>query len=206
MEPSINILRRFIRPRPSAELCELCGARLGAEHRHLIQPPTRRLSCACEPCAILFSHQADGRFRPIPRRAVFLPDFRLTDLQWKALMLPIELVFFFNSSVENRTIALYPGPGGATESRLSLEAWREIERENPVVRTLSPDVEALLVNRVRGRREYFVAPIDRCFELVGTIRAHWRGLAGGGEVWAKIDEFFDGLKKRSVRAKEVPDA
>jgi hypothetical protein len=43
---------------------------------------------------------------------------------------------------------------------------------------MEADVEALLVNRVDGAREYFLAPIDACFELVGTIRVPWRGLSG----------------------------
>jgi Family of unknown function (DUF5947) len=51
-------------------------------------------------------------------------------------------------------------------------------------------VEALLVNRVGDKRMYFIAPIDKCYELVGTIRAHWKGLSGGEEVWREIDGFF----------------
>ena len=35
---------------------------------------------------------------------------------------------------------------------------------------MQPDVEALLVNRVGGRRLYYLAPIDVCFELVGLMR------------------------------------
>ena len=44
---------------------------------------------------------------------------------------------------------------------------------------LEPDVEALLVNRMKGERAYYRAPIDECFKLVGLIRMHWRGLSGG---------------------------
>ena len=56
-----------------------------------------------------------------------------------------------------------------------------------------PDVEALLANRVGDKRAYFIAPIDKCYELVGTIRKHWKGLSGGEEVWREIDEFFTRL-------------
>ena len=55
---------------------------------------------------------------------------------------------------------------------------------------MEPDIEALLVDRVGTKREYFLAPIDVCFELVGLIRMHWRGLAGGEVVWSEVDRFF----------------
>ena len=42
----------------------------------------------------------------------------MTDAQWESLILPINLAFFFHSSVEGRTIALYPSPAGAVESLL----------------------------------------------------------------------------------------
>ncbi len=57
-----------------------------------------------------------------------------------------------------------------------------------------PDVEALLVNRVGDRRDYFIAPIDSCYELVGLLRVHWRGLSGGTEVWERVAGFFDELR------------
>jgi hypothetical protein len=62
---------------------------------------------------------------------------------------------------------------------------------------MEPDVEALLVNRVETKREYYLAPIDVCFELIGLIRVHWRGLAGGEMVWAEIDKFFSRLQIES---------
>jgi hypothetical protein len=77
--------------------------------------------------------------------------------------------------------------------------------ENPVLGHLEPDVEALLVNRVCDSREYFLAPIDACYELVGVIRTHWRGLSGGAAVWQEIASFFSRLKRRA-RPVEVKDA
>ncbi len=69
-------LRKFTRKRTPAERCELCSAEVAAEHAHLLEPATRQILCACEPCAILFSGQADGRYRRIPRRALLLNGFR----------------------------------------------------------------------------------------------------------------------------------
>jgi len=73
---------------------------------------------------------------------------------------------------------------------------------NPVLNQMEPDVTALLVNRVghvRGAApaEYYLVPIDECYKLVGLIRAHWRGLSGGTEVWREISAFFVALKKRA---------
>jgi hypothetical protein len=206
LENSLKTLRRFIRPRRAVERCDLCSIEIAARHQHLIEPKNRRISCACESCAILFSNQSDGKFARVPRDGKFLPDLRLTDLQWNNLLLPINLAFFFKSSVENKVVALYPSPAGAMESLLTFDAWDEMETENPALRQMQPDVEAFLVNRVRDNREYFIAPIDRCFELVGTLRAKWQGLSGGSECWLEIDRFFADLKANSRIESEVPDA
>ena len=144
----------------------------------------------------------------MPRRVRFLPDFRLTDSQWDGLMMPINMAFFFKSTPQNRVIALYPSPAGATESLLSLDTWDEIELENPVLLEMEADVEALLVNRIGHSRgfsepEYYIVPIDECFKLVGLIRSRWQGLSGGTEVWREIGEFFGGLKARSPHTVEI---
>jgi hypothetical protein len=197
-QSAISVLRRFVRPRAvAAERCDLCGAELAAEHQHLFEPPTRQLFCSCEACAILFSGQTETKYRRVPRRVRYLADFRLSDAQWESLLIPIGMAFFFHSSPAGKTLALYPSPAGATESLLDLSAWAEVLEENPVLRELEPDVEALLVNRVRGANDYYLAPIDECFKLVGLIRAGWRGLSGGTEVWQAIEEFFAELKGKS---------
>ena len=51
--------------------------------------------------------------------------------------------------------------------------------------------------------EYYLAPIDQCYRLVGLIRAHWRGLSGGTEVWREIAQFFDELKARATPRSEA---
>jgi hypothetical protein len=126
-----------------------------------------------------------------------LPGFRLSDARWENLHIPINLAFFFRCSPVERVVALYPSPAGPVESLLTLEAWDELEEDNPILRELEPDVEALLVNRVGEAREYYRAPIDECYKLVGLIRSNWRGLSGGAEVWQEIGRFFVGLKERS---------
>jgi hypothetical protein len=86
---------------------------------------------------------------------------------------------------------------GATESLLQLDAWRSLEAANPILGTLEPDVEALLVNRARGARHHHLVPISDCFELAGLIRTRWRGLTGGREVWDEIARFYDALDRRA---------
>jgi hypothetical protein len=204
-QSAIRSLRRFVRPRAAAaERCELCAAELPPGHLHLIEPQTRQLVCACQPCAILFSGQTETKYRRVPQRVRPLPDFRLTDAQWDGLSIPIGMAFFFRSSPAGKTLALYPSPAGATESLLDLESWNSVVEDNPVLKELEPDVEALLVNRVNGAREYFVVPIDECYKLVGLIRAHWRGLSGGAEVWEEIGRFFEGLKASSSTSSTSP--
>jgi hypothetical protein len=181
----------------------MCSNGLMPDHPHLIDPTTRQIICACQACSILFSGGANQKYRRIPNRVRNLLDFQMTDGQWDSLLIPIGLAFFFNSSVTNRVIALYPSPAGATESLLDLDSWQEVVRNNPVLTSLEPDTEALLVNRVANASEYFAVPIDECFKLVGLIRTNWRGLSGGSEVWEKIAEFFNDLRKRSSGGESV---
>ena len=207
-QATLRLLRQFVRPRKVAavERCELCSAELAHDHEHLFEPPTRQLLCSCQACAILFSGQTETKYRRVPRRVRFLPDFRLTDSQWESLLIPIGMAFFFHSSPAGKTVALYPSPAGATESLLDLASWAAVVEDNPVLSELETDVEALLVNRVRGAADYFVVPIDECYKLVGLIRAGWRGLSGGTEVWQEIEKFFAELKEKSGVVKEAARA
>ncbi len=193
----VQTLRRFLRPAPPLERCELCGNPLGPEHQHLLELSSRQLLCACDACAILFFGQGSAKFRAVPRRIEALADFRLTDAQWEGLGIPIGLAFFFRNGTTGKIAAVYPSPAGATESLLALEAWEELAEENPVLRRLEPDVEALLVYRVRAAREHYRVPIDQCYRLIGLIRKHWRGMYGGTDLWQRIEQFFAGLQQRS---------
>jgi hypothetical protein len=200
-------LRQFARRQRPVERCELCGAGLHSDHPHLVELAQRKLLCTCDACAILFSGQQGVKFKRVPRRVLSLPGFHLGDAEWNGLMVPINMAFFFRNSLENRVIALYPSPAGATESLLTLESWNDIVARNPVLNEMEPDVEGLLVNRLgqtRGYSDYYLIPIDQCYKLVGLIRMHWKGLSGGAEVWEKLGEFFASLKARSVERVDDP--
>jgi hypothetical protein len=200
-ESAFAALRQFARKRPAVECCELCSSELPSEHQHLIDPAARRLICACDPCSILFSDQSATKYKRVPRRIRFLQQFHMTEAQWDGLMVPIEMAFFFRTGTPNKVAAFYPGPAGATESLLSFETWDSIEQENPVLRGMEPEVEALLANRVGAARgvtaQYYIVPIDECYKLVGLIRLHWHGLSGGTEVWREVTKFFAGLKEKA---------
>jgi len=119
------------------------------------------------------------------------------------------MAFFFQSSTAGRIVALYPSPAGATESLLDLSSWSELVSANAVLEEMLPDVEALLVNRVRNGGEspqYYLVPIDECYRLVGLIRARWSGLSGGTEMWREIDRFFEELTRRAEPAPEAMHA
>ncbi len=204
MAASFSTLRRFAagadgnKPparRAPQEFCELCSLPLGPEHRHMLETATRKIVCACDACTMTFAPVKEGRFKVIPRDARPLTDFQMSDAEWESLSLPINLAFFFYNTPGQKMVAMYPSPAGATESLLPLTAWESLVRQNPVLSEMERDVEAMLVNRTRDRHDYFLAPIDKCFELVGTIRIHWRGLSGGEEVWREIDRFFAALRK-----------
>lgn len=194
---AFSTLRRFAKPpaQPVLERCELCNLVLPPKHRHLLEMTTRQVACSCDPCALLFENAVGAKFKLIPRDAHALPEFHMTDAEWENFSLPIDLAFFFYSTPQGKMTAMYPSPAGPTESLLTLTAWEMLVRQNPALQKLEADVEALLVNRANGAREYFIAPMDACYELVGTIRMHWRGLSGGDAVWQEIDGFFARLRE-----------
>ena len=199
-----SVLRQLARPRSTVERCELCSAQIATAHSHLLEPAKRQILCACEACSLLLCGSSDARYRRIPRRVMSLAEFAISDLQWESLMIPINLAFFYQDTAAGKVRAMYPSPAGATESLLSLESWDEIRMQNPVLQSMEPDVEAFLVNRVRGNAEYLLVPIDTCFHLVGLIRLHWKGLSGGSEVWQHIEDFFARLRANAGYAPNSP--
>ncbi len=197
----VTRLQRFVRgsrvAKTEPEHCDLCSQRIPPQHSHLVEPSKHRLLCVCQGCDTLLGDREDRKYVRVPQETRMLEDFRLSDAEWDALGIPIGLAFFFYSTPEKRILALYPGPAGPTESLLTLDAWSGLVAHNPVLTELEPDVEALLVNRVNGAHEYYALPIDRCYALVGLIRTHWDGIAGGEDAWKAIGGFFTSLRAPS---------
>ena len=133
-------------PQPAGERCEMCSEPIADEHQHVVNVEGRQLMCVCRGCYLLFTDtEAELRYRAVPDRYLAFPDFALDRRAWEALQIPVGLAFFFRNSTLGRTVAFYPGPAGATESELDLQAWNDIRAADPRVDTLADDTEALLV-------------------------------------------------------------
>lgn len=178
--------------------CDFCSEPIGADgdrrtHRHVVDTEARELRCVCPPCALLFEDAVGGRYRGVGERCLSDPGFTLSDAQWAVLDIPVGLAFFFRNSTVGRLLAFYPGPAGATESLLEPEAFETVLAATPLREALRDDVEALLIRQVGTPpvRQAFLVPIDVCYELVGLLRSHWEGFAGGPVAREHIDALFD---------------
>jgi len=199
----VSGLRGLAKPKPpqsvpDAELCDLCNTTLPSDHRHMLNLYERQIVCVCESCWALRS--GDAEFRPTGSRTLWLEDFALPEELWAQFRIPIGLAFFMHSSVTDCIVAMYPSPAGATESELHFETWSRLVGMNPVLDTLEPDAEGLIVNRISDPHAFAIAPIDRCYMLVGLIKASWEGISGGSGVEEAIAGFFDDLRARAVPA------
>jgi hypothetical protein len=209
----LAVLQKIREPRPRAvttaeERCEVCSEPIPVEHSHLVDLQARNLMCACRGCYLLFTSDGAGgsRYRAVPDRYLMISDLKLFPAKWESLQVPVGIAFFFLNSSIGRVAAFYPGPAGATESELPMDTWDELFGSSETLRTLEPDVEALLVRagsasggpgRSAGDAEYFVVPVDACYELVGRLRRLWRGFDGGSDAHRAMDDFFDRVRARA---------
>ena len=188
-------------PQPAGERCEMCSEAIADEHQHVVNLEGRQLMCVCRGCYLLFTDtEAELRFRAIPDRYLAFPDFALDRRAWEVLQIPVGLAFFFHNSTLSRTVAFYPGPAGATESELDLQAWNDIRTADGRVDAIAADTEALLVripDDDAASPQAYLVPIDACYEFVGRLRMMWRGFDGGQDVRNYINEFFEMLDDRS---------
>jgi hypothetical protein len=176
----------------AGEVCDLCGRGIPDEHRHMLNLYERQIVCTCETCWGLRS--GDAEFRPVGNRTLWLRDFQMPDDLWAEFQIPIGLAFFMFSSLTECVIALYPSPAGATESELHFSTWNALVELNPILEELEPDAEALIVNRTSDPPTYAIAPIDRCYMLVGLVKMNWQGISGGPGVTKAVEQFFDELR------------
>ena len=196
-------LRRVVRQQrpspPDGERCDMCAEPIGPEHGHVVNLSSRQLLCACRPCYLLFTDEhAELHYRAVPDRYLDFGGQALDERAWDELQIPVGLAFLFRNSAQDRVVAFYPGPAGATESELPLDAWAQILDRRPELAALRPDVEALLVRRTAdGAGGCWLVPIDACYELVGQLRTRWRGFDGGREAHEAVDGFFARVRSRS---------
>ncbi|MCW2515152.1 MAG: hypothetical protein JWR11_4194 [Mycobacterium sp.] len=186
-------------PEAAGERCEMCSEPIAAEHQHVVNVAGRQLMCTCRGCYLLFSDpKAELKYRAVPDRYLRFADLALDRRAWESLQIPVGLAFFFRNSLQDKIVAFYPGPAGATESELDVDTLRNIAGADVRLETLTDDVEALLV-RVRDAEpaECYLVPIDACYEFVGRLRMLWRGFDGGQDVRRFVDDFFERIAARS---------
>ena len=150
----------------------------------------------CESCWALRS--GDAEYRPTGARTLWLPELELPEEVWASFQIPIGLAFFMESSMAGCVVALYPSPGGATESELHFSSWSRMIELNPILAELEADIEGLIINRLSDPPAYSIAPIDRCYALTGTIKVNWEGISGGPKVKEAVSSFFDELHAEAV--------
>jgi hypothetical protein len=187
----------------------MCAEPIADEHQHVVNLESRVLMCTCRGCYLLFTaEQAAMRYRAVPDRYLSFPDFSFGAEEWEDLQIPVGLAFLFQNSVQDRVVAFYPGPAGATESELPLDAWDRIVSSNPDLGHLRADVEALLLrgsDREHTGFSCYLVPIDACYELVGRLRSLWRGFDGGQEARDAIRDFFATVEERSRPAPSLTE-
>ena len=186
---------------PQQERCEMCATEVGPSHSHVADLEQSSLMCVCRACYLLFTYgSASGRYRGVPDRYVRDPSRTLSVAEWDQLQIPVGLAFFLYGSQRGEMSGFYPSPAGATECMLDLQAWARLAEAHPLLQAAEHDVEAVLICRSDSGVEYFIVPIDACYELAGRMRMLWKGFDGGTEARESIEEFLASVR---TRAKDV---
>ena len=183
-----------------AEKCEMCGTEVPAEHGHVADLDGSVLMCACRACYLLFTERSAGRgrYRAVPDRYLADAGRVMSAAQWDLLQVPVGLAFFLRSSrADGELTGFYPSPVGATECRLDLQQWQQLADDYPLLAAPVADVEAALISSSQAGVEYFVVPIDACYELVGRMRMNWKGFDGGAEARQSIEDFLAMVRSRA---------
>ncbi len=187
-------------PASSPERCEMCAAEIPAEHGHIADLEGASLLCGCRACYLLFTQRSAGRgrYRAVPDRYLTDPQRVMAPAEWDQLEIPVGLAFFLHTSRDGGGLTgFYPSPAGVTECILDLHLWEQLVADYPLLGAPEVDVEAALISRSGDGVEYFLVPIDACYELAGRMRLYWHGFDGGSEARASIDAFLAGLRQRA---------
>jgi Family of unknown function (DUF5947) len=185
---------------PAPERCELCATEVPAEHGHIADLEAASLLCACRACYLLFTQPNAGRgkYRAVPDRYLADPSRPMSPADFDELEIPVGLAFFLRTSREGGGLTgFYPSPAGATECRLDLARWERLVADYPLLGAPESDVEAALVSRADSGVEYFLVPVDACYELAGRMRLSWRGFDGGTEARQSIAAFLADVRQRA---------
>ncbi len=149
--------------------------------------------------------RGSARYRSVPDRYLRDPDRTLSAAEWDELQIPVGLAFFLYRSEPGQLGCFYPSPAGATECALDLPAWQRLAAGHPLLGQAEPDVEAVLISQDESAGlEYFIVPVDACYELAGRMRMLWRGFDGGTEARQSIADFLADVRRRAKAARRDP--
>jgi hypothetical protein len=191
--------------------CAFCGAPVPAEHAHLLDRASQRLTCACGPCAVLATAEKNPRYLRVANEFRRLEDCDFNDPEWEALMAPTGLTILVRDA-QDRIFVIDPtpaddagaGPGElplppcAAEHPVPAGLWRSLIAAHPSLRALQPEVDALLIHRLGPEPECFLVPRDEANRLTALLQQNWRGLSGGFDLWRAVARFFDDVRGRST--------
>jgi len=189
-----------VQNRSAAERCELCSAEIPAGHGHVADLEAASLQCACRACYLLFTQPnvGRGRYRAVPDRYLHDPGRVMAPAEWDQLEVPVGLAFFLRTSRDQGALAgFYPSPAGVTECQLDLDLWQQLVAGYPLLSAAADDVEAVLISRTDDGVEYFLVPVDVCYELAGRMRLTWHGFDGGTEARDSIAAFLATVRSRA---------
>jgi hypothetical protein len=181
---------------PQLAQCGSCGASVPAGHRHLFDSRHAGVICACRICSLLFHEgiAATKRYRVIPEKCLRIDGLGFDAMTWRTLEIPVQAAYFVYSSVSGKITAYYPSPHGSVESLIKMDAWRNLERANPVLMRLIPDVQALLVGGAGLASESWIVGINVCYRLVATVRSCWLQPDAKNAMQQSLGRFFESLR------------
>lgn len=177
----------------TADHCEMCAALLaGDERRHLLDLAHHALLSICNACALAFGPRGAnaGSYRLIPTRHLALLNFQATDGLWAGSGRSAKIAYLLRSSEAGHVLAVYLDPAGARESAFDLEHWKTLLTANPLLDSLEPDVEALLINRMGQEQTFYIVPITTCSQLVGLLTEQ----GNEQEIWKDPGAFFEKIQ------------
>jgi len=190
-------LHRFIRKlgttRLTAEQCEMCAAPLAGVQRHLLDLAHHTFLSICTVCALAFGPRGAnaGLYRLIPTRHLALLDFQATDELWAG---PVKMICLLRNSETGSVLAVYLAPPGVRESVFDLDRWKTLRTANPLLESLEPDVETLLLQRIGPAPAAYIVPIDTCARLIGLLEDRRWNQEGERAIWQAVGAFFADLQ------------
>ena len=178
------------------------ASRPSAPGRARFAPDSLRMRCLRVALRRHGGSEIQARFRTASNSS---PNFEMTDGQWESLMIPINWPSSFAPASRTERSRSIPARRArlnrccrSTHGQRSSRAIRVCIHSSPTSRLCS----SIAYGHAHGltRAEYYIAPIDECYKLVGLIRTNWKGLSGGTEVWDEVGRFFAELRNPNPRS------